>query len=293
MKNILIACLFISLPFLSIAQFWEGGLYGGISYYNGDMSTRLIDSKQLQPAVGAFLRYNPLDALSVRVSGGWARTASDMANTNPDYQYYEAFLDHNLSFRTTIIEAAVMAEWNILGFDPYNLRKTFTPYIFAGIGGFYYNPKAEYENEWHALRELGTEGQGMDGYDDYYSKLSLAIPFGLGVKLAVNDIWNIGIDWGARYTFTDYLDDASTVYVSRPELLAGGKSELAANLANRMGEYRGSEPVIVETGTRRGNAESKDFYTFLVLTVSYNFMDNGLVGFRRKNSRRSACPTNF
>ena len=290
MKNILIAILFVSLPFWSTAQFWEGGLYGGIAYYNGDMSTRAIEYKDLQPSVGAFLRYNPFDQLSVRVSGGWARTAADMANTNPEYKYYEAFLDHNLSFRTTIIEGAAVAEWNILGFDPYNLRRTFTPYIFAGVGGFYYNPKAEYEGEWHELRPLGTEGQGMDGYDDFYGKFNLAIPFGLGVKFAVNDIWNIGIDWGTRYTFTDYLDDASTVYVSRPELLAGGKSELAANLANRMGEYRGTEPVVVPTGTRRGNPDSNDFYSFIVLTVSYNFMDNGLVGFRRKNSRKSACP---
>ena len=244
----------------------------------------------MQPAVGAFLRYNPMDQLSIRLSGGWARAAADMANTKSTYQHYEAFLDHNLSFRTTIIEGAAIAEWNILGFDPYNLRRTFTPYIFAGIGGFYYNPKAEYEDEWHALRELGTEGQGMSGYDDFYGKFSLAIPFGLGVKFAVNDIWNIGIDWGTRYTFTDHLDDVSTAYVSRPELLAGGKSELAANLANRMGEARGSEPVVVPTGLRRGNSETNDFYTFLVLTVSYNFMDNGLVGFRRKNSRKSACP---
>ena len=135
-----------------------------------------------------------------------------------------------------------------------------------------------------------------DGYWDggiACTRIDLSRKFIRTCKCCVDDIWNIGLDWGTRYTFTDYIDDASTVYVSRPELLAGGKSELAANLANRMGEYRGTEPVILPTGTRRGNAESKDFYTFLVLTVSYNFMDNGLVGFRRNNSRRSACPTNF
>jgi len=292
MKKILIAILACSLPFGAFAQFWEGGIYGGASYYNGDMSTRAIEYQDLQPTIGAFLRYNAKDELSFRLSAGWARAAQDMANTNPNYEHYLAFLEHNLSFRTDIVELAVMAEWNILGFDPYNLRKTFTPYLFAGVGGFYFNPKANYNNEWVALQPLGTEGQGMDGYANKYSRISLAIPVGVGIKFSINDLWNIGIDWGTRATFTDYLDDASTVYVSRPELIAGN-GELAANLANRMGEYLGTEPVVIPTGSTRGNPSSNDFYTFLTITASYNFMDNGLVGFRRKNRRESNCPTNF
>lgn len=292
MKKLLIAILVLSFPFASSAQFWEGGMYGGVAYYNGDMSSRAIEYHDMQPTIGAFLRYNVRDELTFRFSGGWGRVAHDMANTNPNYQHYETFLLHNLSFRTDIVEVGAMAEWNILGFDPYNLRKTFTPYLFAGIAGFYFNPKANYNNEWVALQPLGTEGQGMEGFANKYSRISVAIPVGIGLKFSINDLWNIGLDWGARATFTDYIDDASAGYVSRPELVAGN-GELAANLANRMGEYLGSEPVVVPTGTRRGNPSSNDFYTFLTITASYNFMDNGLVGFRRKNRRESNCPTNF
>lgn len=291
MKHIKIIFLLAILPLFASAQFWEGGVYGGFAYYNGDMSTRLIEYKDLQPSVGAFVRYNAMDALTFKFNAGWARIAGDMAHTNQNYQYYEEFLTHNLSFRTSMVEVAAIAEWNILGFDPYNLRKTFTPYLFAGVAGLYYTPKAQYQGEWYDLRSLGTEGQGMAGYDDPYSKFALAIPVGVGIKFAVNDLWNFGIDWGTRIAFTDYLDDVSQGYVSRPELIAGN-GELAANLANRMGEYLGTEPVVVPTGTRRGNPDSNDFYTYLTLSVSYNFLDNGLVGFRRRNSRRSACPNN-
>jgi hypothetical protein len=292
MKKLMFAFLLASVPFIASAQFWEGGVYGGVGYYGGDMATRAIEYNTLQPTVGGFLRYNPSDPLSLRLSTGWGRVAHDMANTSPNFQHYEAFLDHNLSFRTDIVEVSGIVEWNILGFDPYNLRKTFTPYLFAGLTGFYFNPKAEYQGEWIALQPLGTEGQGMEGYQDRYSRVAFAIPFGLGVKFSINDLWNIGLDWGSRFTFTDYIDDASSAYVSRTELLAGN-GEVAANLANRMGEYRGTEPVIVPTGTPRGNSSSNDVYTYLTITASYNFMDNGLVGFRRRNRRTSSCPTNF
>lgn len=292
MKKIIIPFIILLLPLFAKAQFWEGGVYGGISYYQGDMSTYLFPVEDLQPTVGALIRYNMQDALTLRLSGGWSRAAYDMAHTNPSYEYYDEFLIHNLHFRTDIIELSAMAEWNLLGFDPYNLRKTLTPYLFAGVTGFYFNPKAQYFSEWVALQPLGTEGQGMEGFDNKYSRISFAIPAGIGVKFAVNDLWNIGLEWGARFTFTDYIDDASNAYVSRPELIAGN-GELAANLANRMGEYLMTEPVVVPTGTSRGNPDSNDIYVFLSVVVSYNFMDNGLVGFRRRNSKRSNCPTNF
>ena len=292
MKKLMFAVIALSLPFLSFGQFWEGGFYGGVSYYGGDISTQAVEFEELQPTVGLFARYNPKDALSLRISGGWGRVGSDMANTDSDFQYYEEAVLHNLHFRTDIVELSGVAEWNILGFDPYNLRKTFTPYLFAGISGFYFNPKAEYQGEWVALQPLGTQGQGMDGFAPKYSRLNIAIPVGLGVKFSINDLWNIGIDWGTRFTFTDFIDDVGGEYVSRAELLAGN-GETAANLANRMGEFLNSEPVDVPTGTQRGNPNSMDTYTNFTITASYNFMDNGLVGFRRRNRRTSNCPTNF
>ena len=39
---------------------------------------------------------------------------------------------------------------------------------------------------------------------------------GGGVKIAVNKSFNIILEYGARKTFTDYLDDVSTTYIGSP-----------------------------------------------------------------------------
>lgn len=90
-------------------------------------------------------------------------------------------------------------------------------------------------------------------------------------------------------TFTDYLDDLSSDYVEYSELL-NGNGPLAAALGNRIGEYLGTEPVIMETGTARGNPQKKDWYYIGAFTITYNFIDTGLSGRRRSQRNRSGCP---
>ena len=78
-------------------------------------------------------------------------------------------------------------------------------------------------------------------------------------------------------------------YVSYPELLAGN-GDLAAALGNRTGELTiDGEPANVETGVQRGDGAKKDWYFILGLTVSYNFLDTGLMGSRKRGGRRPGC----
>ncbi|MFK7807767.1 MAG: DUF6089 family protein, partial [Saprospiraceae bacterium] len=183
----------------------------------------------------------------------------------------------NLSFKSNVTEVALTGEFNILGYQPYGLYKPFSPYVFAGIAGFKFNPKTEYQEETVELSSLETEGES-------YGTFQFAIPVGLGVKYAINDTWNIGLEAGVRYTFTDYMDDVSTVYVSESEL----SGELAVALANRStGE---NAPQV---GDPRGNPDNNDLYFMVGLTISYNFLDNGLVGFRNRfRGSRNGCRTN-
>ena len=67
-------------------------------------------------------------------------------------------------------------------------------------------------------------------------------------------------------------------------LYSAGGDEIAAILANRSGNPR-------ETGYIRGDAEDDDWYLMGGVTISINFLDNGLVGFRGRNSKKSGCPT--
>ncbi len=285
MRNLFFLCLFC-LPFVTQAQL-ELGLMVGVSNYTGDLApeTARTSLSQTHAAFGGFVRHGFGNYFTARLSVFYGTISGDDAKSE-----IEGRRQRNLSFRSRMLEAGLTGEFNILGYRAYNYERVFSPYIFAGINAFRYNPEAFYDNQWNKLQPLGTEGQGMPDRPDPYKLIDIAIPFGLGVKYAINDYWNIGIEVGFRKTFTDYLDDVSTTYVEYNELLAAN-GELAAALGNRSGEYLGTEPLSVPTGRPRGNADNDDWYFISGVTLSYNITDNGLVGARRKNGRKSGCPT--
>ena len=71
-----------------------------------------------------------------------------------------------------------------------------------------------------------------------------------------------------------------------------GNGALAAALGNRTGELGDrptDEPVIVETGTMRGNAGQDDWYTMAGLTLSYTFYPKNGLG-KNGNKNDFGCP---
>jgi len=287
MKNILRILVLAILPLAASAQHLEAGILLGGANYVGDLSNNSSNLylKETKPAVGIFVRQNFNDFVSVRLGFNWARISGQDANVRNDQFVH----DRNLSFRTTLLEFGLMGEFNILGYQPYALSRPFSPYVFVGFAATKFNPKARYQGDWVDLQALGTEGQGISGFDSPYKKLTFAVPFGIGVKYALTDKLNLGLELGARPSFSDFLDDVSGNYVSYPELLAGN-GELAAALGNRTGELTDNgEPVIVETGVQRGDDAKKDWYFILGVTVSYNFLDNGLIGSRKRGGKRAGC----
>ena len=260
----------------------EVGVSIGLSTYQGDLAPDNIQGSigNLHAAFGGFYRYNVNKFIAAKLGVNYGRLSADDAESDaPSKQR------RNLSFRSTLLEASLTVEWNILGYMPHNYARVFSPYIFAGIGGFNFNPKAFYDNAWVELQPLGTEGQFIDDFSDRepYKLTQVSFPIGFGLKYALTDQWNIGVEAGLRATLTDYIDDVSTAYVSAAELTAAS-GELAAQLSNRTG-------VDVQPGAQRGNAENNDTYLIGMLFISYNISDNGLVGGRSKNRRKSGCPT--
>ncbi|MBI1227343.1 MAG: outer membrane beta-barrel protein [Bacteroidetes bacterium] len=287
MKNIVKILALTFLPLAASAQHFEAGILLGGANYIGDLSNNSSNLylKETKFAAGAFVRQNFNDLFAAKLGFNWARLSGQDANVrNDDYIH-----DRNLSFRSSILEFSLVGEFNILGYQPYALSRPFSPYIFAGIAGTKFNPKARYLGNWEELQPLGTEGQGMEGFDSPYKRFAFAIPFGVGLKYALTDRINLGLEIGARPTFTDYLDDVSGKYVSYPELMAGN-GQLAAALGNRTGELNDNgEPVIVPTGTQRGDNAKKDWYFIVGVTASYNFLDNGLMGGRKRGKRKAGC----
>jgi hypothetical protein len=281
--------LAISLSTASLvqAQYLEAGGMVGLSNYRGDLSNNSVSiyMKETGISAGAFGSYHFNDLLALRLGAMFATISGNDANAPS-----EAIRSRNLSFRSMLVEGSLAVEFYIPGFQPYNLAKPLSPYLFAGLSGAWFNPQTDYQGERVSLRNLGTEGQGIPGFGSRYSSVAFAIPFGFGVKFAVTDLYNVGIELGLRRSFSDYLDDVSGAYAPYEVLLAGN-GPLAAALGNRTGEFMGSEPVSVPPGTPRGDQARGDWYYILGITLSRNFIDNGLVGSRGRNRRKAGCQT--
>lgn len=250
------------------AQYTEVGIGAGAAFFKGDLSHTLPGTiKEGQPAFGLFLRSNPSDYISYKLMFNYGSVAG-----RDKHAIEDDLLKRDLSFKSSIIELGLQLEYNIMGFQPYALSSPFSPYIFVGIAGFRYNPQTRYNNDWVNLRPLQTEGVAYGSY-------SVAVPFGLGLKYALNDHWNIGTELGFRPTLTDYIDDVSKTYLSKSQLMANG-GQVAADLGNK---------IDAPQGLKRGNNSGVDWYNILQVTVSYNFLDNGLVGARGRLKRRNGC----
>lgn len=278
MKKLNIIGLFLVLPILVSAQYFEGGIFIGGSAYAGDLVEKSIAANQTNLAYGLAMKYNVNDYVTIAAKLYRGTLTGDDANASEQFR-----LERNLSFESPITEFAVTPEINIMGFNAYD--KLFSPFVYAGIAYYRFNPRTFYEGQWYDLQPLGTEGQGIQGYDFRYELNQIAIPFGGGIKFSVSEYWTISFELGTRLTFTDYLDDVSGFYVPR-DVLITNSGELTANLADRTWQYLGTEPDPRTTEQRRGNNSIKDWYGFGGITMTYNFLD----GF---GGGKYGCPTNF
>jgi hypothetical protein len=96
----------------------------------------------------------------------------------------------------------------------------------------------------------------------------------------VNPFLNVGIEGAWRLTFTDYIDDVSTVHQDKT-----GWDPIRAQLSDR------SEGMIFEPGHVRGDPEDNDGYYLLQLKIEYYIPENFLFGDYYKklyNVRRKA-----
>ena len=237
----------------SPAQEWEYGGWIGVANYFGDLNTN-ASFEFMGPSGGLFFRYNAGTRFSFKNGLNFGRVAYDDATSKFPYQYVR-----NLSFRSDIYEFSSQVEFNFFTYDRDKAHLSFTPYLLIGISAFYFNPTAEYEGNNYALQPLQTEGKN-------YSRFSVAIPLGGGFKYSFTPLWAIGIEGGYRKTFTDYLDDVSTVY---PAPFSGnGDQSLAASLSDRSGEV--TDPPIGRQGRQRGFAEKFDDYLFFGIYISYS-----------------------
>jgi hypothetical protein len=233
-----------------------------------------------RPSFALGVRYKPNSRVGIK--GGFYYqmvSGSDKLTTEPFRN------NRNISFRTSIYELSVQTEFFLMKEQQghrYNIKnakgmKSFDiqNYIFVGVGGFYFNPKAKYNSTWVSLQPLGTEGQGLPGGAKKYSRISICIPYGIGTRYMIAKDWAVGLELGIRKTFTDYIDDVSTVYYDN-KLLLEERGAIAAALAdpsllNYPEKLGGTKSSATQTsaGQQRGESKYKDAYMFVNATVSY------------------------
>jgi len=267
MNRFLVICIAAIFPFLINAQDSEVGLIFGTSGYSGDLTpnTNYLSTGQRHASLGIFLRKDLNRFTAVRGTFTYGKLSGDDAKSN-----IEGIQNRNLSFQSNLLELSLVGEINPLGTNSTGRR--LQPYLYGGIAVFHFKPEANYNGQLVELQPLGTEGQGMDGFDKPYKLTQISIPLGAGVKYQITNRISLGVDVGVRKTFTDYLDDVSGTYVNYNDLLAGNGREAAA-LGNRSGELdsEGNVPAIIPTGTQRGNPLKDDWYFTAGVTVSYKF----------------------
>lgn len=183
----------------------------------------------------------------------------------------------NLDVKTSLIEFSGQYEFYLLRErigSRYKLKKVkgygssnFSMYLFAGLGGAYYNPRGtSLDGSYVGLADLNTEGQGLDGGPKDYNQLTFVFPLGLGVKYNITHLIGVQFEYGMRFTTTDYLDDVSTDYYDG-DALADAFGELSKEMADK--RYNTIERH--NEGGIRGHSDKNDFYMFGLLSLTYRW----------------------
>lgn len=197
----------------ALAQKIEFGAGLGGFNYKGDIATN-FRFRFFKPGGSLFFRYNPNSALSLRAEmAGGMIGAKDEVSKDPFQQA------RNLSFKTRIFEGSVVAEYNFLDYQERRFAVNWTPYVFGGVGFNTFKP------------DVKTADYKISG---------MVLPYGVGIKYQIRRPWNVGVEYGARKTFTDYLDNL------------------------------GGDPVTTNK-LEQGDPSTKDSYYYLRFSVTYTF----------------------
>ena len=283
MKKITLALFLVFCFSASYSQWlWDYGFAVGASNYLGDIGGKektrrdfVADMKLAKTRwnVGAFARYKWRPKVSLKLAFDYLRLEGDDKLSSNLGRHYR-----NLNFRNDMFDLAFTGEWffyenNDLG-NTYRYRNGFRAYVFAGVGGYYSNPKGFYNGKWTKLRPLQTEGVA-------YKSIGVNIPVGVGFYFTIEKKHRIGWELNWRKTFTDYLDDISGNFPDAPP-----SNKASRDLSMRTSELgqsaRDENPGVYDYfqwGNKRGDPTHKDNY--MTMSLSYSYVIRGKSSFYR------------
>jgi hypothetical protein len=256
------------------------GDLGGRDREGTDYSPVDLDFPQTRTAFGCGFRYKLERWINVTGTFNYLILRGNDAQTRDLFRN-----NRNLNFKSNIFELSGRVE---IGYQSsrvgnrYGIKRTLTSrmtnkshslFAFIGVGGFYYNPKAQFNGggAWVKVKKLHTEGQGLPGGPKQYSNYSICIPMGAFYKITFNRQWSVGLEFMWRKTFTDYIDDVSGRYYD-PVALGNAYGAQSVQMADpHLGLIPGHSSDNGNSGFdgQRGDINQKDSYMSLQLTVGY------------------------
>lgn len=270
---------------------WDYGITLGGANYLGDIGGSdeprkdfIYDMKikHTRWVVGAFVRRRLSRSFNLKLTGSYGRISGDDQNTR-----YAPRRARNLNFTNNIKELSLQTEYTFYSDNDFGGRGLYNPnfrvYGLVGIAGYFHKPVGEYRGndatfagQSADLRELRTEGQ-IEEYDVY----GLSVPLGFGFYFTYNRKYRFGWEMAYRFTFTDYLDDISTVYALDSELGDDPKRIAYANQTTPelIAEISPNDPEFIwqyhypsnfeDEGLRnpRGISDNNDGYLYMNLSA--------------------------
>jgi len=246
---------------VTLGQTNELGVFIGGSMFHGDIGYQNAENSlyNTRASLGLEFKRNFNYHLGLKLS---VLQGEIQGFDNLDSDIY--IQERNLMFRSKLTEIALLLEFNFRPYLSRDMDYNYTPFIFSGISNFYFDPKGKsIDGKWHSLRPLATEGQGSDLYPNkqLYSLHGISIPIGIGYKINVYEFLTLSMSISWRMTFTDYIDDVSTIYVDESILNDLG-NELADQSENNFA-----------SGFQRGNPYNNDKYGFVGISILYSIQD--------------------
>lgn len=169
----------------------QAGLSLGYTNYLGDLVVPNFTLNHSAPAAAIYAKKQLSRFFTLRGQLLYGSLKGNDLNYSRNY-------NRDISFVTHFVEFGVFAEYDLLGARRFPMNEQYrgilSPYLFWGVGVMATSKSIHY-------------GQ-VDNPDSEaaYSLIHPSFPIGLGFKKDFRDTWVLGIEWGMRFTLSDFLD---------------------------------------------------------------------------------------
>jgi len=257
---------FLALFHFSFSQKNEFGVFGGGSQFYGDLNYSLY-SNISNWSIGGLYRYNFNPHISFKNFISYTELKSG------DQNHKDVWMSsRNLDFFSEVFEFSQQIEFNFFHYDKNKEKHRFTPYALAGLGVFYFNPKAVWLGTEYELRKLGTEGQVSPAATTIkYNPLQMFFIIGGGLKYSFNKNVSLNIEVALRKTFTDYLDDVGGLYPDEDVILRydPANGDVVISLSDRSANHS-----LGIDNRQRSSSKVKDDYLIFGIAFTYTIHKN-------------------